>query len=171
MLLSKVPKEKIHFNKKVLSMEQNRVGAMIRCADGTTYHGDVLVGADGAYSSVRQGLYKTLERKKALPPSDAQDLSKGFNCLVGTTDPLDPVKFPIVTKENCIFTQVIGKGTHYTLPVAGVIFWRSEQDRLPTAGGTSSRSEQDQLQTAGVFFWRSEQDRLPMAGVTSSRQK
>ncbi|GJJ68677.1 hypothetical protein EMPS_01023 [Entomortierella parvispora] len=112
--MEQVPKERIHFSKKVLSMEQNKDGVMIRCADNTTYHGDVLVGADGAYSGVRQSLYKMLERKKVLPPSDAEDMNKGFNCLVGTTDPMDPVKYPVVAREDSIFSQVIGKGTHYT---------------------------------------------------------
>jgi len=51
-LYSKVRSDKVHFNKKVLSIMQNKEGAMIRCADGTTYHGDLIVGADGAYSGV-----------------------------------------------------------------------------------------------------------------------
>ncbi|GJJ68653.1 hypothetical protein EMPS_00999 [Entomortierella parvispora] len=114
LLLSKVPAEKIHYNKKVLSTIQNKEGVMIRCADGTTYHGDILVGADGAYSGVRQGLYKNLQDENKLPPIDAKDLSKGFICMVGTTSPLDPEKFPIVQKDDCVFTQVIGKGTRYT---------------------------------------------------------
>lgn len=51
-LYSKVRSDKVHFSKKVLSILQNKEGAMIRCADGTTYHGDLIVGADGAYSGV-----------------------------------------------------------------------------------------------------------------------
>lgn len=76
-------------------MMQNKEGVMIRCADGTTYHGDILVGADGAYSGVRQHLYKTLHEQNALPPSDAKDLSKGYICMVGTTDPMDPENTPM----------------------------------------------------------------------------
>jgi len=42
-------------------------------------------------------------------------MNKGFNCLVGTTDPMDPVKYPIVARKDSIFSQIIGKGTHYTV--------------------------------------------------------
>ncbi|KAG0038842.1 hypothetical protein BGZ83_002975 [Gryganskiella cystojenkinii] len=113
LLLSKVPAERIHYGKKVMSMQQNKEGVMIRCADGTTYHGDVLVGADGAHSGVRQHLYKTLEKENKLPLSDSKDMSKGFMAMVGTTNPLDPEKFPFVNTTTSPFAQVIGRGTSF----------------------------------------------------------
>ncbi|GJJ68651.1 hypothetical protein EMPS_00997 [Entomortierella parvispora] len=114
LLLSKVPVEKIHYNKKVMSMMQNKEGVMIRCADGTTYHGDILVGADGAHSAVRQGLYKALQEQSLLPASDATELSKGFLALVGTTDPLDPEQYPFLKNKTSNFSQVIGRGTSFS---------------------------------------------------------
>lgn len=114
LIMSRVPAEKIHFSKKVMSFQQNKEGVMIRCQDNTSYHGDVLVGADGAYSGVRQHLYRTLQDQKLLPISDAKDLNKGYLCLVGTSNPLDSTKHPDIVREDCIFTQVIGKGTSYT---------------------------------------------------------
>ncbi|KAF9087646.1 hypothetical protein BGX23_007966 [Mortierella sp. AD031] len=114
LLLSKVPREKIHYNKKIISMEQDRKGVMIRCADGTTYHGDILVGADGAYSGVRQALYKRLGKDGKLPHSDGNELNKGFICMVGTTKPLDPVKYPGVDDEAANVNQIIGKNNNYS---------------------------------------------------------
>jgi len=116
LLLSKVPVEKIHYNKKVMSMMQNKEGVMIRCADGTTYHGDILVGADGAHSGVRKGLYQTLQQQNLLPASDAAELSKGFLAMVGTTDPLDTEQYPFLkNKEACCFSQIIGRGTSFSV--------------------------------------------------------
>lgn len=51
--------------------------------------GDILVGADGAYSSVRKGLYEKLKKEGRLPESDQEDLPFRCICLVGQTEPLD----------------------------------------------------------------------------------
>jgi len=116
LLLSKVPAEKIHHSKKVTSMIQNKEGVMIRCADGTTYHGDILVGADGAHSGVRQGLYQSLKNQNVLHTSDTAELSKGFLAMVGTTDPMDTELYPFLkNKEVSTFSQVIGRGTSFTV--------------------------------------------------------
>ncbi|KAG0009511.1 hypothetical protein BGZ81_003353, partial [Podila clonocystis] len=50
LLFRQVPSHKIHLGKRVLSVLQNEHGVMVRCSDNQTYHGDILVGADGAYS-------------------------------------------------------------------------------------------------------------------------
>ncbi|KAF9193446.1 hypothetical protein BGZ51_003250 [Haplosporangium sp. Z 767] len=114
LLLSKVSPDKIHFGKKIMSIEQNMEGTMIRCSDGTTYHGDILVGADGAYSAVRQGLYKRLQKKDLLPAADASEMNKGYTCMVGTTGPLDPAKYPELDDTISKGHQIIGKDSPYT---------------------------------------------------------
>ncbi|KAG9070432.1 hypothetical protein KI688_007968 [Linnemannia hyalina] len=115
LLFSKIPKEKIHLSKKVLSFQQNHEGVMVRFSDNTTLHGDILVGADGAHSAVRQHLYKTLTKEGLLPKSDNLEMKKGFISLVGTTNALDPEKYPDVLKEDCQSYGIIGDGsTPYT---------------------------------------------------------
>ncbi|KAF9354581.1 hypothetical protein BGX26_007617, partial [Mortierella sp. AD094] len=104
----------IHLNKKVMSIAQGKEGVMIRYNDSTTYHGDILVGADGANSGVRQSLYKMLQAENLLPESDMKPLNKGFSCLVGTTDPLDPEEYPILKNKDAIVYQVVGDGNQYT---------------------------------------------------------
>ncbi|KAF9330080.1 hypothetical protein BGZ91_000279 [Linnemannia elongata] len=51
LLLSKVPPEKIKYGKKVLSVGQSEYGVLLRCSDKSVHEGDILVGADGAYSA------------------------------------------------------------------------------------------------------------------------
>ncbi|KAG0228616.1 hypothetical protein B0O80DRAFT_426350 [Mortierella sp. GBAus27b] len=115
LLLSQIPPEKIHFGKKVLSIKQlGEDGVSINCSDNTTYTGDILVGADGAYSGVRQSLYKTLEEKGMLPSSDLQGFRIGYMTMVGTTDPLDENKYPQLKDNFCHFHFIIGKGKPYT---------------------------------------------------------
>ncbi|OAQ29398.1 FAD/NAD(P)-binding domain-containing protein [Linnemannia elongata AG-77] len=115
MLLNKIPKEKLHMSKKVLSFQQNHEGVMIRFSDNTSIHGDILVGADGAHSAVRQHLYKTLEKEGLLPKSDTKPMSKGYISLVGTTNELDPAKYPGVLDEDSEAFYMVGdKDTPYT---------------------------------------------------------
>ncbi|KAF9582727.1 hypothetical protein BGW38_010840, partial [Lunasporangiospora selenospora] len=111
LLLSQVPEEKIMYSKRVLSIQQNEHGVMIRCADGTSHHGDILVGADGAYSGVRQSLYKNLQNADKLPKSDRENLSMGYISMVGMSSPLDPEKYPVLKEPFSNFSRVIGSGT------------------------------------------------------------
>ncbi|KAG0086699.1 hypothetical protein BGZ92_007948 [Podila epicladia] len=79
LLINSIPRERILLGKRVLSSIQNEDSVMVRCSDNTSYHGDILVGADGAYSAVRQNLYKILKEKKRLPASD--DVVLPFSCV------------------------------------------------------------------------------------------
>ncbi|KAF9171563.1 hypothetical protein BGX20_007345 [Mortierella sp. AD010] len=114
ILLSHIAPEKIHFNKKITSISQDDKSATITCDDGTTYSGDILVGADGTYSAVRQGLYQQMQEENLLPESDTKSMSKGYICLVGTTNPMDPEKYPVLKNDTSILYQVIGEETQYT---------------------------------------------------------
>ncbi|KAF9950273.1 hypothetical protein BGZ72_008048 [Mortierella alpina] len=94
LLLSRIPKEKISMGKKVLSILQNENGVMIRTSDGSSHDADILIGADGTYSGVRQSLYQQLAKDGKLPRSDSEQLKVCHTSFLGTTGPLDPEKFP-----------------------------------------------------------------------------
>lgn len=115
LLLRQIPPNKMSFNKKVLSILQNKHGVMIRTSDNCHHHGDILVGADGAYSGVRQSLYKSLEESKKLSSSDKGSMAKGYLCLVGTTDPLDPGRYPTVLEPASHAFMVIGHDCPYSV--------------------------------------------------------
>ncbi|KAF9302945.1 hypothetical protein BGZ74_004601 [Mortierella antarctica] len=90
LLLRQISKENIHMGKKVASFVQGENGVMIRCTDNSTYKGDILVGADGAHSAVRQHMYSELKQaKKLLPrttgvgPEEFPDLKLPLNQFLG----------------------------------------------------------------------------------------
>lgn len=57
--------ERILTNKEILSIEQDDNGVKVSCGDGTSYQGDVLIGADGVRSQVRRQLFN--EDKETMP--------------------------------------------------------------------------------------------------------
>ncbi|KAF8942933.1 hypothetical protein BGZ47_005972 [Haplosporangium gracile] len=119
ILIKRIPPHKLHMSKKLLSFQQNRHGVMLRLNDNTTVHGDVLVGADGAHSGVRQHLYKTLQAQGLLPKSDTRDLNKGYISFVGTTIPLDPAKYPGLAQPDSVNSYHIGDNS---MPYSWVTF-------------------------------------------------
>ncbi|KAG9069578.1 hypothetical protein KI688_010482 [Linnemannia hyalina] len=90
LIFNKIPMHMTHMSKKVLSFQQNHEGVMLRFSDNTTVHGDILVGADEAHSSVRTHLYKTPDEQGFLPKGDTKTMNKRYMCLLVTTLPQDP---------------------------------------------------------------------------------
>ncbi|KAF9926265.1 hypothetical protein FBU30_004125 [Linnemannia zychae] len=122
ILMSRIPPYKILYNKRVLSTKHEDDEVIINCHDNTSYAGTILVGADGAYSSVRQNMYKELSAKGLLPKVDAKPLGYDYDCLVGVTNPLDPKKYPILEEEYCEFQIVLGKNIPFSwwfIPLSG----------------------------------------------------
>ncbi|KAG0029858.1 hypothetical protein BGZ81_003348 [Podila clonocystis] len=108
LLLRHVPKDNIHLGKKIVAFDQDSYGVLVRFADGSSYQGDILVGADGAYSAVRQHLFKTLKSIGKLPASDDVPLPFNSVCLVGNTEVLDPQEYPMLKSEVSQINTVLG---------------------------------------------------------------
>ncbi|KAG0272359.1 hypothetical protein BGZ95_011901 [Linnemannia exigua] len=101
ILLDKVPDGRIHKRKKMVSLYQDDNIVKIYFADGSNCEGDIVVGADGAYSAVRHCLYESLDQDGRLLPSDAEDLPYSCICLAGHSGPLDVDKFPSLKDGLC----------------------------------------------------------------------
>ncbi|KAF8949380.1 hypothetical protein BGZ52_005841 [Haplosporangium bisporale] len=70
LLLRHNPQENVLFGKRILSFKQSDETVNIRCSHNSFYNGDILMGADGAHSAVRQVLYRQLKKDKKLPAKD-----------------------------------------------------------------------------------------------------
>jgi 2-polyprenyl-6-methoxyphenol hydroxylase-like FAD-dependent oxidoreductase len=120
LLLSRLPAHKIHLDKKIVNVTQDLQedgvdGITIHCADETTYRGDILVGADGAYSAVRRSIYKQAAAENKLPAQDLENLNLGYVTMVGTTDPLDLKMFPEVEDNACLHFRTVGQNKPHTV--------------------------------------------------------
>ncbi|KAF9948834.1 hypothetical protein BGZ72_009266 [Mortierella alpina] len=114
IMLRQVPTEKIALGKRVLSVKETDQGVIVGCSDSSTYEADIVIGADGAYSAVRQCIYKEAAEAGSLPLSDTEDLAVPFVCMVGTTDPQSVDKYPQLKEPEEFVHHVIGSTTPYT---------------------------------------------------------
>ncbi|KAK3817332.1 MAG: hypothetical protein J3Q66DRAFT_339539 [Benniella sp.] len=114
LLLSRIPAEKISFNKKIVSYEQDKDGVTIHTSDNETFHGDILVGADGTYSTIRKIMLERLSKTNQLPLSDRKGLRATHACVIGTTKPLDPEKYPLLKDNSAYFSNVVGHAKAHT---------------------------------------------------------
>ncbi|KAG0318291.1 hypothetical protein BGZ99_005784 [Dissophora globulifera] len=118
LLISRVPAHKLHLGKRVLSISQDdETGVLIRTSDGMSHEGDILVGADGAYSSVRHSLYKQLANEGLLPSSDAEDLKVCHMSILGTSNPVDPALIPPAEDGLSRGCSVVGHNKPHSLPL------------------------------------------------------
>lgn len=101
--------------KRILSVTHTGIEVMVRCSDNSIYHGDILVGADGAYSAVRQCMHRDLKSMGMLPRSDSEPLKFDQNCVVGITDPLPTEKFPALKEQVCELYGIMGNKRPYTV--------------------------------------------------------
>ncbi|ORZ08744.1 hypothetical protein BCR41DRAFT_388476 [Lobosporangium transversale] len=109
VLLKQIPSEKITMGKRVLKIEEKDDQVIIHCADNTSFEGDIVVGADGAYSSVRQSIYKRMENMGTLPKSDKDGHSIGSICTVGVAQLPDLEKYPSLQANRSSFAVTLGE--------------------------------------------------------------
>lgn len=128
LLLKQIPPEYIHMGKKVLWFNQDEDGVTIRTWDKKYHHGDILVGADGSYSAVRQNMYKSLKDKGLLPPSDDTTMPFDYVCLIGQTEVLDQEDFPELNKPYSKFNSTLGIERSYVVSGLAIIILKVIQE-------------------------------------------
>ncbi|KAK3828542.1 MAG: hypothetical protein J3Q66DRAFT_322913 [Benniella sp.] len=163
LLLSLVPPGCILFNKRITNMSEYIGGVSVSCADKDVYHGDILVGADGVHSAVRQIMFKRLEELQKLPLEDTEALTRGYITVLGTTRHLDPERFKGIATSHCDFSHIFGNRCSYTWSTLNVpgnricwsIHWQTDastgEDHLFRSSGWDHPVAQDVLKACANF--------------------
>ncbi|KAH7419384.1 hypothetical protein BKA64DRAFT_751832 [Cadophora sp. MPI-SDFR-AT-0126] len=85
-------KTKIHVSKRVSKVDHTDTGAVVHCQDGSTYSGDIVVGADGVHSTVRSLMQDHIDRSNpGKTEKDRKGLSAEYNCIFGLGKPIPGV--------------------------------------------------------------------------------
>ncbi|KAG0345669.1 hypothetical protein BG004_003337 [Podila humilis] len=111
ILQGHIPEHQVLMGKKVLSFTQSDDGVDVKCSDNSLYHAEIVVGADGAYSAVRQIMYKDPEVAPSISAAQKGTLPFKCVCLVGQTVALDPKDFPHLDEEFALNTSVIAESS------------------------------------------------------------
>ncbi|KAG0285519.1 hypothetical protein BGZ96_010258, partial [Linnemannia gamsii] len=114
LLMKQVPTNKILFGRRVINILEKENKVIAQTADNRMFEGDILVGADGAYSSIRQRMYETLTQEGRLPKSDREDLPFICTSLLGQTQPLDPEEFPVLKEDLSRYFLTLAKDQPYS---------------------------------------------------------
>ncbi|KAF9147834.1 hypothetical protein BG015_010450 [Linnemannia schmuckeri] len=123
----------------------SNIVAAVVCSDGSRYEG-IIVGADGAYSTVRLSLYRHLRDRGLLTTAaaDKKDsneihhhhghgpMQAKFRVLVGQTRELDPDRFELLKNEYSDVRVLVSQGIYpfafWCVPMTGnKICWMLEE--------------------------------------------
>ncbi|KAF9992438.1 hypothetical protein BGZ79_003081 [Entomortierella chlamydospora] len=94
ILMEKIPPANLHRGKLVVKTLQNANGASCKCSDGSTYYGDIIIGADGAQSLTREKMFLPLIEKCEMFLEDLEPSQYQHVICAGITDPLDQNSYP-----------------------------------------------------------------------------
>ncbi|KAF9923804.1 hypothetical protein BGZ67_009653 [Mortierella alpina] len=134
ILLEKVSKAHVHLGKYVVETLQNPNGVSCKCSDGSTYYGDIIIGADGAQSKTRERMYMQLKEHGKLPEADMEPSLYDHLAIGGVTDPLDKRHFPSAHDPERDFQVIYTKESPYT-------FWYLPVEDNRMAWGISNNQE------------------------------
>ncbi|EKG14845.1 Monooxygenase FAD-binding protein [Macrophomina phaseolina MS6] len=84
-------KERLIPNKRAVEIETLEDKVLVHCQDGSTYEGQIVVGADGVHSAVRREMWKAAEKLEpgAIPAEDLKGVRVDFASLFGTARQTD----------------------------------------------------------------------------------
>ncbi|KAI1295209.1 hypothetical protein EDD11_007957 [Mortierella claussenii] len=169
LLFNQIPPSKVSLGKKVLRTEEKEGRVLIHCSDNTTYEGDILVGADGAYSGIRQSMYKQLNQKGLLPTSDQEELSIASVMMAGVAAPTDLDRYPQFKDDFAHLTSVCSND------LTGVTIVSVPGNRICWAVGKKLSADEGKQQQSRNSEWGPEsnesmmkefEDRITPWGVT-----
>ncbi|CAH0028458.1 unnamed protein product [Clonostachys rhizophaga] len=113
-------KDRVHLGKKVAIVDMGEQGVKVTTADGDTLEGDILVGADGVHSRVREEMWRIGERiQPGVFLEDRESpVSCRYKCVFGISEMsegLDSNEFVCGDGHSYLISPGPGKRTYWFL--------------------------------------------------------
>lgn len=89
-------KHKILLNKRMKGIDHTSTGVSVHCEDGTSYDGDMVIGADGVNSKVRQEMWRIADQEdpEYFSVGEKLKMTAEYRCLFGISDPVPGLESP-----------------------------------------------------------------------------
>ncbi|KNG91099.1 hypothetical protein ANOM_000766 [Aspergillus nomiae NRRL 13137] len=133
---------RVHINKKVVRVENLPNKAVVHCKDGSTFEGDLVVGADGVRSIVREEMWRYMESLGLTKDvaTEKANMKAEYSCLFGISNPtvgVNPGEAHRTFAKGYSTLTIGGKG--------GRIYWFlfAKMDRPFTGSDVPRFNEQD----------------------------
>ncbi|QPC74549.1 hypothetical protein HYE68_005301 [Fusarium pseudograminearum] len=106
-------KDRILPNKRVTLVELTSDGARVHTKDGSTFDGDIVVGADGIHSKIRDEMWRIGKEQSPgyFPQDETSRVPVSTRCIFGISN--RPPKYGTRAQQ-----QIIGKGYSYLIVAA-----------------------------------------------------
>ncbi|KAF2020082.1 FAD-binding domain-containing protein [Aaosphaeria arxii CBS 175.79] len=87
-------KSKILTNKRVKNVRITDDGVLVNTADGSSYQGDILVGADGIHSTVRTEMWNIANKMAPgwFPSDEHNSVPVDYGCIFGISNPCQGIE-------------------------------------------------------------------------------
>jgi 2-polyprenyl-6-methoxyphenol hydroxylase-like FAD-dependent oxidoreductase len=140
-------KSKVLTKKRLLKIDHTTEGVIVRCEDGTSYGGDIVAGADGVHSVVRQQMWEASDREEPgfVPEKEKQNMTAEYQILYGistATPGLKAGNYDVTYMKDISSMVVIGKDS--------MVYWFlfKRLDRVYKTGEIPKYSKEDAEQFA-----------------------
>ncbi|KAL6796279.1 hypothetical protein GGI42DRAFT_362351 [Trichoderma sp. SZMC 28013] len=111
--LPPMAREKVLTGKKATKIEQNEHSVQVSCSDGSTFHGSIVIGADGIHSQAREELRQAMLRQGRQADCDEKQPYEAAYRLLWCTIPKPPSTRPGLGGEtqdtNRTLAVMVGK--------------------------------------------------------------
>ncbi|KAJ2963555.1 hypothetical protein NQZ79_g1339 [Umbelopsis isabellina] len=130
---------KLLSGKHVQTIEDDKNGVTVTTKDGSVYKGDIVIGADGVWSRVRQSMWKAMERD-----GDTKVLTSEYSCLFGIAHGVNELP------SGCVF-NVYRPGTSFLVPTGKdgntYFFYFERLDKKYRSPNIPRYTEEDAIKT------------------------